>query len=36
MLIKYDPVLPADPRLVISHRNEVREDLVLLSLVGYL
>ena len=24
MLIKYDPVLPADPRLVISHRYEVR------------
>ena len=23
MLIKYDPVLPADPRLVISHRYEV-------------
>ena len=24
MLIKYDPVIPADPRLVISHRYEVR------------
>jgi hypothetical protein len=27
MLIKYDPVIPADPRLVISHRYEVRAEL---------
>lgn len=30
MLIKYDPVVPADPRLVISHRYEVRVELSLL------
>ena len=29
MLIKYDPVIPADPRLVISHRYEVRAELIL-------
>ena len=28
MLIKYDPVIPADPRLVISHRYEVRVEVI--------
>jgi hypothetical protein len=27
MLVKYDPVVPANPRLVISHRYEVRAEL---------
>ena len=31
MLIKYDPVVPADPRLVISHRYKVRGELTLPS-----
>ena len=31
MLIKYDPVIPSDPRLVISHRYEVCAELIPLS-----
>ena len=27
MLVKYDPVIPANPRFVISHRYEVRAEL---------
>ena len=33
MLIKYDPVVPADPRLVISHRYEVCAELAPFFLV---